>query len=492
MKKLIIIVVISLCLSLYAKDQITIYNNNFALFKSKLDLNLEKGSQNYALIDVPDKIDQSSLIFTPISKSLTLLNQKSELYEFDQKGSFNIDTLLKRYLDSEVQVTLKTYLTYSGRLANYNDANVLLIDSKTSKTIFVEKKQIESIVSNQTNLSYKKSFNFFLNVLEKGLYSADLSYITYGINYSLCYDAIFNKDKLELTPWVILANNTDKDFKDVSVKILMGNVNINSEESKSNRIYVRGGRANELTKSEVAEMKVATGGYTAEYGSLSEFSNINDDPYFSRSSVYDDPYLSRSSKTSEGKFSDYHVYYLDGNIDLLKNQRLKTKLIDTKEIKSEKKYQYYVFDNYVNSKIEFQNTKEAGLGIPLQKGLIRVYEKDLVDNRLEFIGEQNIDLSLVDKLVTFNIGQTYDVYAKTTVLNEKGNYVTNRKSIKVELENKTDSEIVIQIDHDFYSISWIIDDNNFEYEKNGTRAIRIIQKIPPKGNVILSWNQKVK
>lgn len=48
-------------------------------------------------------------------------------------------------------------------------------------------------------------------------------------------------------------------------------------------------------------------------------------------------------------------------------------------------------DIKAQSKIEFVNSAQNGLGIPFPKGTVRAFKEDPDDGSLEFIGEDSID-----------------------------------------------------------------------------------------------------
>ncbi|HOE91968.1 MAG TPA: hypothetical protein PLV22_08325, partial [Candidatus Cloacimonadota bacterium] len=63
-KNLIFIISIILCIiPLNAEENLTIYNDNFAVFRTKLEIQLEKGLQSYLYSDIPAQIEPISLIF---------------------------------------------------------------------------------------------------------------------------------------------------------------------------------------------------------------------------------------------------------------------------------------------------------------------------------------------------------------------------------------------------------------------------------------------
>lgn len=64
-----------------------------------------------------------------------------------------------------------------------------------------------------------------------------------------------------------------------------------------------------------------------------------------------------------------------------------------------------------SNKIEFENTKVNGLGIPLPKGTVRVFKIDKADNSLEFIGEDSINHTPKNEKITIVTGNAFDITA---------------------------------------------------------------------------------
>ncbi len=57
MKLKIIILIVFLITCLNAKKQVTIYNENFSLVRSSIDLTLSKGIQSYYMVDITSTIE---------------------------------------------------------------------------------------------------------------------------------------------------------------------------------------------------------------------------------------------------------------------------------------------------------------------------------------------------------------------------------------------------------------------------------------------------
>jgi hypothetical protein len=60
--------------------------------------------------------------------------------------------------------------------------------------------------------------------------------------------------------------------------------------------------------------------------------------------------------------------------------------------------------------VEFKNKKKSGLGLPMPKGVVRVYKKDKSGNA-QFIGEDNIDHTPKNEDVRLKLGDAFDITA---------------------------------------------------------------------------------
>ena len=113
----------------------------------------------------------------------------------------------------------------------------------------------------------------------------------------------------------------------------------------------------------------------------------------------------RQEMTQEDLF-EYHLYSLDRPTTIAENQTKQVALLTASGVPARKEFllrgsDYYYQSSYgeLGQKIkiavflEFDNKESARFGMPLPKGIIRVYKKDSAGNA-QFIGEDNVDHSL--------------------------------------------------------------------------------------------------
>lgn len=91
------------------------------------------------------------------------------------------------------------------------------------------------------------------------------------------------------------------------------------------------------------------------------------------------------------------------------------------------------------NQIQFKNTKELGLGIPLPKGTVRVFKTDDSDGSLEFIGEDQINHTPKDENITLKTGKAFDIVANLNV-ESRESFGVNGYRAKMNLTIKNHKE----------------------------------------------------
>jgi len=81
--------------------------------------------------------------------------------------------------------------------------------------------------------------------------------------------------------------------------------------------------------------------------------------------------------------------------------------------------------------VQFENREAARLGMPMPKGVVRVYKKDSAGNA-QFIGEDGIDHTPRNENVRLKLGEAFDVTADKKQTDFKRREPTNRASYVFE------------------------------------------------------------
>lgn len=140
--------------------------------------------------------------------------------------------------------------------------------------------------------------------------------------------------------------------------------------------------------------------------------------------------------------------------------------------------------------IEFDNSEENRLGIPLPAGKIRVFKQDPDDKALEFIGEEKIDHTPKDEKLSLQIGNAFDIVGERKQVRFR--VETGRKwiqeRIEIRIRNHKEQAAVVRVKEPLYRwINWDITAESAEHIKLDSRTVAWDLEVPADGEVVLTY-----
>ena len=388
-------------LKLNAKDYLTIYNQNQALFKTEVELDLKNGVHFYAFENIPTGIVTESVIFLPKDKNVSLYSQN---FEYDLANS---QKTIEKYINKAVRLTTENE-TFNGILIFYDRANFGLLNESTKELNIVSASKVTNILlSEMPNDFYTKpTLRWQLYSPRAAKFKADLSYLTGGIEWRATYNVVLTKNDFALNSWVTINNRSGKDFQNVNLKLIAGNVQTHNTINR--RRY------------ETDEMKA---------------------------------YVTSAAPPTftEREFSDYRIYTLDKPADIDNNQEKQLTLYQTKTVKYSRKYEYQVHGQSVDVIIDFKNSKTSGLGEPLPAGNMNFYEIDEKDNTNQFVGVSRLENTSINQDISLKIGTAFDIVAETKTIESTVTGRTRITNYEVKLTNNKSEAVEVEITRNIQS-----------------------------------------
>ncbi len=447
MKKIILILMVVSCLSLTALEDLTIFNNNLVLVKTGIKLNLKKGTQSIFYDEIPSGIDPASVILKNDNTNISLLTQN---YEYDIASA---EKILMKYIGEQITVHTKDNKQLKGDLQFAGFSNIGIIDNTTKKLYVLSDKQINYIEypGVPDNFYLKPTLQWLIGSDKKGKADFDFSYLSSGMSWEVTYNCVYNEknEKLSITPWVTINNRTGKAFSDARIKLMAGDVKKVQEYGRA-----KGGR-----------------GYKSlEFADASQSFN--------------------EMEFEEKSFADYHLYTLNQRVNVANNQVKQITMFPEKSVKAEKIYKYTTHAQKLKSVIRFKNTEENGLGLPLPKGTVKMYQEDKADNQMEFIGEDRIDHTPKKEKVDLVTGSPFDIIAKTTVLNTNNTRHSTTSDYKVVVKNRSDKKVKVFIEHYIYG-DWNVSNYKAKFKKLNARTIQFEIELAPDSEKEVTWTQRI-
>lgn len=430
---------------------VTIYNQGIGLVKDVRKVSLKQGDNQIAFSDISDQMIPESVFVS--GNGVTVQEQN---FNFDL---LTHDNMMQKAVGSTVDIewtnpaTGATETQKAQILAfNYGEP-VLKIGNK------IETKYPGRILFNQIpkNLWSKPTLILDLMSKQTATEEIELSYLSNGINWKADYVAELNDsdDKMDLNGLVTLTNNTQVSYENATLQLVAGSVNITRPQPRV--MY----KASAMMLAENATMDSAMG--TEQLG-------------------------------------DYYLYTLDRPTDILSNQTKQVALLSGDHVTVQKQYKFTDTINVAYTTdfkdvkpsvfLTFENKKEDGLGLPLPKGTVRVYKKDQ-NNRLIFVGEDNIDHTAVQQKVTLRLGQAFDI----TAAGKKTSYTSIGKDayeagFEVALNNAMKTPVQVRFEQRLPN-NWRILSESQKSMKENANTVYWNVDIPPEGQTILTFKVQI-
>jgi hypothetical protein len=141
--------------------------------------------------------------------------------------------------------------------------------------------------------------------------------------------------------------------------------------------------------------------------------------------------------------------------------------------------------------LEIENSEKNRLGMPLPKGVVRVYKADK-SGSTQFIGEDRIDHTPRDEKITIKVGDAFDVLAqeKETEFHILSKCATE-SDWEITVWNHKDTKVEVEVDHDAPE-DWEILRESQKHEKKDAHTFTFTPEIKPRGEVKITFRVRTR
>lgn len=439
---------------------VTIYNQDLALIREQRRVALDAGENVLALREVSAALRPETALLKNLShpKGFSVREQN---FDYDLLSP---QKLLEKYVGRKVQVVRSHPQTGAETLI---EAEVL---AANSGIVLRLGNQIETGIPGRivypdvpANLRDRPTLVVTLQSGASAPQLLELSYLSGGLSWQADYVAELNAgdDRLDLSGWVTLANQSGASYRNARLQLVAGDVHRVQEELAGRRDLV------------AKEMMVASAA-----------------PQLAQESLF-----------------EYHLYTLPRPTTLAENQTKQVALLGAGGIPVAKEYLLAGQDYYYRSRygqleekrkvavfIEFANREQAGLGLPLPRGVVRVYKKDQAGNA-QFVGEDRIDHTPKNEQVRLYLGDAFDVSAsrKQTEFKQLGSpeQPLYESAFEIVLHNARSEAVTVKVQEPLPGDWEMLQESHPHTKQSATGALWQI-KVPAEGSATLSYRLRVK
>jgi hypothetical protein len=442
---------------------VTIYNENLALIKDLRRVTFEAGRNRLALREVSGRMRPETALLRSVSHpgSLSLLEQN---FDFDLLTPAK---LLEKYGGRNVRI-IRTHPTTGAE--TIETATIL---AASGGVVMKIGDRIETGLPGRivydgvpANLRDRPTLVTELDAARAGSQSVELSYLSAGLAWKADYVAELNAtdSALDLNGWVTLTNTSGTSYPNAKLQLVAGDVNRVRDE------MVMAAKASRMREAAAA--------------------------------------APRSDMAQEALF-EYHLYTLQRPTTIADNQTKQVALLGAQGVPVAKELLLQGSDYYYRSSVggigqkmkvgvfvQFENRETSRLGLPMPKGVVRVYKKDSAGNA-QFVGEDRIDHTPKNEKVRLKLGEAFDVTADKKQTDFKRREPTNRASYVYEsayeiVVRNAKKEAVTVVVREPVPGDWTMLEDSQRHAKVAAGTAEWKLKIPAEGSTTLRYRVLVR
>jgi len=433
---------------------ITVYNQNFGLVREVRTIEMGRGIVALEFRDVAANIQPETVHIVSLTgaDALRVLEQN---YQYDLLSP---QKLLEKYVGR--QVTIYRYNEQSARDEPVQ-AEVLSVNQGT---IFRIGDEITynypgriAFPSIPENLIAQPTLVWLLESRQPRQ-RVEVSYLTQNLNWKADYVFVVNADDTagDLTGWVTLTNQSGASYQNARLKLVAGDVQRVTEEMDRMRVAALAARA------------------------------------------------AQEQQFAEEAFFEYHLYTLDRAATVANNEQKQITLLEAGDVPVAKRMIFYgqpyfyrgslgqpISNQKVGVYLDFVNSETNHLGMPLPRGIVRVYKADRTGAQ-QFVGEDRIDHTPRDERLRIKVGEAFDVVGERRQSDYRViSSCVSESGWEISLRNHKDEAQEVQ-DIEPVGGDWEILTSSHTAAKLDARTFAYTVTVPARGEVKITYRVRTR
>ena len=466
---------------------LTIYNQDFAVVRQEVPLDLQAGTTSVRLTDITAHVEPDSVILRdpsgkhplqvleqnyradPVSEALLLSLYEGKTISFlvrtgDKQEVIPGKIIRSGYVphDSMAESRFGAQYYQSQMAYAQNSQPIVEIDGKVRFGL----PGTPMFPALADDAVLKPTLQWLLGSEKSGPMLAELSYVTGGMTWQADYNIVAPEkgDLVDIVGWVTMDNQSGKDFENARIKLMAGDVN---------------------------KLQPGSAGGAINGRNFAQFAALDS---------------GMQPAVTEKAFDEYHLYSLARRTTLHDRETKQVEFVRANGVATK---QVYIYDGVKidgnryngwnidmirnnseygtesNPKIwvmrEFSNSEANHLGMPLPKGRVRFYRRN-DDGQMEFTGENVIDHTPRDEKIRIYTGNAFDLTGerRRTDYRVDNNKHTLDESFEIKLRNHKKGPVDIRVvEHLYRWMNWDVATHSDPFNKTDSKTIEFPVTIAP-------------
>lgn len=437
---------------------LTIFANDFAQVSERRPFELSAGTNRLHVDQVSRSLDPTSTLFNWSDPSVQVVQNTYDLGVGTKEG------LMRRYLGQEVELVTygengKPGEKRTGRLEMVTE-NGMVVRTDDKLLVDPPATMIAPVLADVVTMP---QLSVGVESPQSGRRELGVTYLTRGLAWSADYVLTLNpkSDALQMECWATVKNETGVSFPAAKVTLMAG--------------------------SPTRAAKVAPARPMDENES--------------KGKLYQDRDMAGFSPGVEGPMpvaaGELYAYPIGSKVTIEQDQLNRVKMIACDAVTVKKDYSVRLDDYRVYTRsrtpihatlaLAFYNKKESGIGLPLPRGTVRVYEPS-AEGPSRYVGASEIPDTAVDGRIDLTLSNVFDVSASPRLVStQKVDNRRTRNRYEVILSNQKAGPVELRVVKDFGG-KWIIEQESDKSVKLNAYTNQWSILIPAKGEHRLTFS----
>jgi hypothetical protein len=445
--------------------QLTIYNEDFAVARTTVPLNLKSGMNEVTTTSVTSQLEPDSVVLRdPESHNpIQVLEQNYDSAVVTQNW------LLEKYEGQTIDFQTVGAQTFTLPTGEQKSVPPTIVQGKIVRAGEPPLIEVNGKLQFQLpgtplfpavtdGLLLKPTLRWRIDARKAASFPAELDYITRGMQWLATYNVLIpasedttGPEKADVLGWVTIDNHTGTEFPKATIQLMAGAVAKIQEDG----VRLKGRNFQAL----------ATLG-------LGDSSNA-------------------PPPVTQKAFDEFHLYDLHRTVALKNGETKQIQFLEANSVTVQRRFELdgAQEDRPTNVSVveKIKNSEVNHLGMPIPAGRLRVYRRD-TDGQVQFVGESMIEHTPAEEEINVVTGKAFDVTGKRRQTEARSSSHSSDQSYEITLSNQKTQPVTVHVIEHMDRENWKITAKSTDYTRKDATTVDFPVLVPAKGDAVLTYS----
>ena len=440
--------------------QLTIYNEDFAVARTTVPLQLKAGVNEVTTTSVTSQLEPDSVVLRDpeshnpiqvleqnydsavVTQGWLLEKYEGQTIDFQTAGqqTFTLPT-------GEQKVVPPTVV--SGKIVRAGNEPLIEVNGKMQFQL----PGTPLFPATTDGLLLKPTLRWRIDARKAASFPAELDYITHGMKWQATYNVLIpatedttGPEKADVMGWVTIENHTGTEFPEATIQLMAGDV-AKIRDVRPKVMYEAMGRAQAA--------------------------------------------VAAPPEVTQKAFDEFHLYDLHRTVALKNGETKQVQFLEASNVTVQRRYELDGADENTPTKVavveKIKNSEANHLGMPIPAGRLRVYRRD-TDGQVQFVGESMIEHTPAEQEIGIVTGRAFDVTGtrKQTEAHQASH--SSDESYELKLSNQKAQAVTVHVIEHLNRDNWKITAKSTDFTKKDVSTIDFPVMVPAKGEAVLTYS----